>query len=87
MDERVILGFTGRLVPTSMTGFACHRARRLDVEIEVLDSSDDELRVAVRGQPDLIDAFEMALSLGPGDSLVLEVWRDSNSGPRAERKG
>ena len=42
------------------------------------------MRLAVSGPVDLTDAFEMALSLGPADSLILEVRRNSNDGPRLD---
>lgn len=78
MDERVILQFEGQLQRASMEGFARHRAARLDLSLEVLTSDSGCLRLALTGQPDLIDAFEMALSLGPRDCLVLEVRRETN---------
>lgn len=81
MDQRVILGFGGRLQPDSMAEFAQHRATRLALGLEVLDCGPERLRVAVTGPEDLIDAFEMALSLGPKESLVRDVWRETNEGP------
>jgi len=78
MDDRAILGFGGALVAASMDEFAQHRAARLALSLEVLASDSAHLRVALSGPADLIDAFEMALSLGPRDCLVREVWRETN---------
>jgi hypothetical protein len=49
------------------------RAQRLalDATIETLGPSFASVRVA--GQPGLVDAFEMACSLGPHDCLVDSV--------------
>lgn len=82
MENRVILGFAGRLVPDSMAEFARHRAARLSLSLEVIELSGARLRLAVDGQPDLVDAFEQALSLGPRDSLVLDIWREGACGTR-----
>lgn len=86
MDETVILGFTGRIGMASFEEFARHRAARLALGLTVLGLAPDAARFAVSGPPDLIDAFEMALSLGPSDCLVLEVTRATN-GPAARQTG
>ncbi|MFN4098900.1 MAG: hypothetical protein ACK4GT_03910 [Pararhodobacter sp.] len=78
VDERVILVFGGTLIAASMEEFARHRAARLALGLTVLEAGDTRLRVALTGPPDLIDAFEIALSLGPGDCLIHEVWRETN---------
>lgn len=81
MSERAILGFSGQLEPASMDDFARHRAKRLALGLEILENTDQCLRVGLTGPGDLIDAFEMALSLGPRDSLVTEIWRETNETP------
>ena len=69
------LVFRGRLHPDSFADFVAHRAGRLALSHR-LDSLDaDRAVVTVSGQPDLVDAFEMACSLGPADCLVLDTRR------------
>ena len=75
MSSPVRFVFSGRLRGDRFVAFARDRARRLDLELEVGAVSDAAIVLAVRGEPDLIDAFEMACSLGPSDSLVLNVGR------------
>ena len=67
--------FTGALQPAQFASFAEHRARRLDLVLQLGASSADAITVKVEGEPDLVDAFEMACSLGPIDCLVLDVER------------
>lgn len=67
--------FSGKMHSEVFVAFARDRASRLDLELEVGPVSDRAIVLAVRGEPDLIDAFEMACSLGPSDSLVLHVER------------
>lgn len=71
--ERVIYTFTGRFAIESFLGFARHRAARLDLPLAVLSNDDSAISLAVEGQEDLLDAFEMACSLGPHDCLVRDV--------------
>ncbi|MET0358774.1 MAG: hypothetical protein ABW055_05000 [Pararhizobium sp.] len=76
-DRRAAARFTfrGRMVCGSFTEFALHRARRLDIEIDVGACDAEAATFRVRGQDDLVDAFEMACSLGPEDCIVLDVER------------
>jgi hypothetical protein len=67
--------FSGRLNPTSFADFARHRAARLDLALELGECRDAEAELSVTGHPDLIDMFEMAMSLGPYDCLILDVAR------------
>jgi len=87
MEETAILRFDGCLRERSFLEFAQHRAGRLSVGLRVLDLGPRAARMAVSGPPELVDAFEMALGLGPGDCLVREVTRESGgpAAPRAER--
>jgi len=55
--------------------FASDRAARLDLELVVEAFSTERFELVVSGQPGLVDAFEMACSLGPSNCLVLEVLR------------
>jgi acylphosphatase len=74
MDTVTFL-FTGRFDTASFAEFARHRAARLSLDAGVSDLRPDRVRVTVSGQPDLVDAFEMACSLGPIDCLVEDVVR------------
>lgn len=75
MPEFVTLVFTGRLVPPSFAEFVRHRAGRLALEHGLGAVEADSAEVMVRGHPDLIDAFEMACSLGPLDCMILACHR------------
>ncbi|WP_370206540.1 hypothetical protein [Pararhodobacter marinus] len=80
MTVPVLLEFTGTLVPASMDAFARHRAQRLDLGLEILESAPDRFLVAVSGPPELTAAFEMALSLGPADSLIRAIRHHHDDG-------
>ena len=75
MRETVTFVFTGRFDTASFAEFARHRAARLSLDAEPPDLRPDRVRVTVSGQPDLVDAFEMACSLGPIDCLVADIVR------------
>jgi hypothetical protein len=85
MSEQARFVFTGQLRADSFIEFARHRAARLGLRIDVGQISDQAvtvqaltvqaLTVTVSGAAELVDAFEMACSLGPYDCLVLEVAR------------
>ncbi|SDX18825.1 hypothetical protein [Roseicitreum antarcticum] len=81
--EQVRFVFRGTLPATSFLEFAQHRAQRLSLWLVAQDQSDTHAQMLVTGQPDLVDAFEMALSLGPTDCVVQDVWRDDTQ----EEKG
>ncbi|MBU2935571.1 MULTISPECIES: hypothetical protein [Pacificibacter] len=74
--EQVKFTFKGDLLAASFLEFAEHRARRLSLQLVTQDQSDTCAKMIVTGQPDLVDAFEMAMSLGPQDCVVHDVWRD-----------
>ena len=78
-EAAATLVFTGRLVPESFRAFAAHRARLLGLALAVTEAGPARAVVAVSGQADFVDAFEMALSLGPIDCLVLDVMREENA--------
>ena len=67
--------FTGRFETASFAEFARHRAARLALEAQPPYLSPEKIRITVSGEGDLVDAFEMACSLGPIDCLVADVVR------------
>jgi len=75
MSERVCFVFTGRLRTDSFIEFARHRAARLGLSVDVAQMNEMAITVNVSGPAELVDAFEMACSLGPYDCLVLDVVR------------
>jgi len=79
MSERARFVFTGRLRTDSFVEFARHRAARLGLSIEVVQIGEVAITVNVSGSAELVDAFEMACSLGPYDCLVLEVARHDHA--------
>ena len=75
MDDCVSLVFHGRLAPASFAAFARHRAGRLALRHVFGAVEPDRVEVTVSGAADLIDAFEVACSLGPLDCVVLHTHR------------
>ena len=75
MSVRARFVFTGRLRTDSFVEFARHRAARLGLWIDVTQMSEEAITVNVAGAAELVDAFEMACSLGPYDCLVPEIAR------------
>jgi acylphosphatase len=75
MQGATIIVFTGQFQVESFVEFVDHRARRLQLDAVVEAAAADRIEVAVSGQRDLVDAFEMACSLGPIDCLVRDVGR------------
>ncbi|WP_218151335.1 hypothetical protein [Celeribacter neptunius] len=67
--------FQGILPEASFAEFAQHRAARLSIGLVTRNQSDTHAEMQVTGQADLLDAFEMAMSLGPRDCIVHEVFR------------
>ena len=67
--------FTGRFETASFEEFARHRAARLALAAQPAYLSPEKVRITVSGEEDLVDAFEMACSLGPIDCLVADVTR------------
>lgn len=79
--EAVTFVFEGAIRRDSFIGFARHRAARLDLRLTLGACRDDRIDLAIEGQSPLIDAFEMACSLGPRDCLV-EVVHRTNAADR-----
>jgi hypothetical protein len=73
MNARFV--FKGRLRTESFVEFARHRAARLGLGVEIGQIGVDAIALNVWGPAELVDAFEMACSLGPYDCLVLGVAR------------
>uniref|UniRef100_A0A7C1T266 Acylphosphatase n=1 Tax=Agrobacterium albertimagni TaxID=147266 RepID=A0A7C1T266_9HYPH len=67
--------FSGRLEPQGFVAFAEHRAARLSLGLKIAACDHERCRLTLSGPEALIDAFEMAVSLGPYDSIVLDVTR------------
>lgn len=75
MKEAVQFEFTGAIVPDSFEEFARHRAKRLDIWLKICSNMPEAVTLDVQGDADLVDAFEMACSLGPQDCIILDVSR------------
>jgi hypothetical protein len=75
--DQMTVGFTfsGRLEPQGFIAFAEHRAARLSLGLKIAACDRERCRLTLSGPQALIDAFEMAVSLGPYDSIVLDVTR------------
>ena len=73
--QTVTFLFSGRFNTSSFADFARHRAARLDLDAGAPDLHPDRIRITVSGQDALVDAFEVACSLGPIDCLVDDVVR------------
>lgn len=75
--DQMTVGFTfsGRLEPEGFIAFAEHRAARLSLGLTIDFCNSERCRLTLSGPGALIDAFEMAVSLGPYDSIVLDVSR------------
>ncbi|MEO1019970.1 MAG: hypothetical protein AAFY56_20110 [Pseudomonadota bacterium] len=65
--------FEGRLNAVSFREFAEHRSRRLALRLDIVEIGDRSATMIVVGYEALVDAFEMACSLGPIDCLVRNV--------------
>jgi hypothetical protein len=68
--------FKGTFRTESFVEFAQHRAERLGLDLQFGQANAEAVAVKVFGAGDLVDAFEMACSLGPFDCFVLDVVRD-----------
>jgi acylphosphatase len=76
MLEQARFVFKGALRTESFVEFAQHRASRLGLAIGICTVSDKAITIDISGASELVDAFEMACSLGPQDCLVFDVARD-----------
>ena len=67
--------FKGSFRTKSFVDFARHRAERLGLDVQFGQASVEAIAMSVSGAIELVDAFEMACSLGPSDCFVLDVVR------------
>jgi hypothetical protein len=79
MSGATTLVFVGRFETESFIEFVHHRARRLALTAGLGAVGRHRIEVRVTGEADLVDAFEMACSLGPIDCLVLDTFRRPDS--------
>lgn len=63
----------GAFNPSSFKNWICIRARLLDLKGSVTSQGNQRISILVEGPQALIDAMEMACSLGPMDALVDRV--------------
>lgn len=82
--DTVTFTFRGDLPVTSFAEFAQHRAARLSLTLEPIAQNSDTMTLRIKGPTDLVDAFEMAMSLGPIDCTVTDVRRDDNDPNRSK---
>jgi len=75
MTHVATLVFVGRFRSESFLEFVSHRAERLALSAVVHAAGPDCIEVSVTGEEELLDAFELACSLGPIDCLVLDHHR------------
>ncbi len=85
MQQAATLVFEGRFRAESFLDFVRHRAERLALQAGIGAVTPERIEVSVSGQADLIDAFELACSLGPIDCLVLDHCRLGMVERRAKR--
>ena len=83
MRRFAAIDFFGTFQPARFVDFAGHRARRLDLGLQVVRADGSCVSVVIEGEPDLLDAFEMACSLGPVDCVVHHMAR-TDAGRRAD---
>ncbi|KMW58659.1 hypothetical protein AIOL_003638 [Candidatus Rhodobacter oscarellae] len=63
----------GVFAPESFVGWICHRARLLDLAGSVKAQGNTDMYIHVQGPQPMIDAMEMACSLGPMDANVERI--------------
>lgn len=76
--QRIIaarLEITGALADESFVGWIVERARRLSLSGAVRRISEANIEVTVEGPEALVDAMELACSLGPASVLVDGIVR------------
>lgn len=71
-----LLTLRGDLGAPSFLPWIARHARRLGIIGRVTAASADEVRLLVEGPPDLIDAMELGVSLGPIDVWVESIQRE-----------
>jgi hypothetical protein len=86
MRGATTLVFVGRFEPGSFAEFVHHRASRLALNVGIGTIGPHRIEVSVRGDPALVDAFEMACSLGPINCLVLDSFRSQGEKQGRQRE-
>lgn len=71
----IVMTFEGLLPIQSFADFAQHRAARLSLNLTVLSQNIERACFILKGPHVLIDAFEMAMSLGPAECHVKNITR------------
>ncbi len=84
MTTTVTIEFVGCLPQDSLLEFVAHRAAYLSVGYKMLTQSDRRAVVQVWGPSSLVDAFEMAVSLGPASCLIRDVRRMGSDREKAD---
>jgi acylphosphatase len=72
----VRLRILGAVGAAGFPEWICHRARILDLNGCVMRRGPGEIEVLVSGDDTLIDAMEVACSLGPADVMVERIERE-----------
>lgn len=72
--------FSGEL-GESFIAFALRRAQRLSLDGWIRRAAPDRVIASASGPQALVDAFEMACSLGPIDASVQDCLREAGTGP------
>ena len=68
---------TGQLAAHGFVDWVCHRARLLDLNGWVKPNGSEAMTIVVTGPEPLVDAMEMACSLGPMDVWVERIDRQA----------
>jgi acylphosphatase len=89
MTNATTVVFHGRFRTESFLEFVRHRAERLALRAFIEMVAPDRIEVSVTGAEELVDAFELACSLGPIDCLVVDHRRvrTDHSREAARRSG
>ncbi len=64
---------TGALGSDSLAPWIEHRARKLNLQGWLEQSSGHTARIVVTGEPSMIEAMAVSCSLGPADVLVQDI--------------
>jgi acylphosphatase len=83
MTSAAIVVFRGRFRTESFLEFVRHRAERLALRAGIEMVAPDRIEVSIAGADELLDAFELACSLGPIDCLVRDHRRVQAAESRA----
>ena len=75
----------GQLASPGFADWVCDRAARLDLTGWVRSDGPSAMTIVVAGPPALVDAMEMACSLGPMDVLVERI--ESSAHPLDDSPG